>query len=394
MKNEEIVMAETLINNSNANENLENNPNKTMIRTIICNQLFSARFDHIEALSLGGVEAIAERMIIDRADIQGIPVHVDYVEYKLEKMKCAIGKLYSYIQNKQCTMVHDDIYNVLTGHVVNKRGFGFVRGNEKGKYNYIWIDLCGFASSGNIDKIVEGMKNNTQKEFITYATFDIKGAHVKNGKGGLLEMLGYDAPKANETTAQEVRQAILNKFQEMFEKYHITTNTAKILDIVYSGGYGSTMITLGFARNVKRIKRVEENWNAMLEINMDMGLEAYKLFRKDVIKKIHGQKIGESRKINNRTKRREIKLLEANRVYLVKCAIRTLSFNGWDNEQLAKKFNLSQRQVGSILAWTTGELKKKDKFVNNHFTINASKKWVENMDKLIGMVDDDIAKVA
>jgi len=386
---EEAVVLET----SNINSNLESNQNKTMMRPTISNQLFQAKFSDIEGVSLGGEKGLSERTIIDRANFQKIPIHLDYVEYNLPKFKEAINYLYPYTHNKQCTMIHDDVFNVIKGHVVNKKGFGFVRGTETGKYNYMWIDLCGRATSNNIEQIVVAMKNNTQQQSLTYATFDITGTHIKNGKGGLLGLLGYDIPTDKITTDEDVRNAIFAKFEEMFKKYRFTTNTRKILDVVYTGGYSSIMITLGFAHNVKRVTKIEENWSRILENNANEGIKAYESFRKTVKGKIHGQKISESRKANSKSKRKVLKALELEKVILIKSAVRTLSFNGWKNADLAEKYNLSKNRVGSFLAWTVGELKKKDKFVNNYFTINANKKWIKEMDERIAKVDKDIAKV-
>lgn len=381
------------------NENLESNPTKQLIRSIKANQIFSARFKEIEMATLCGAKATLEKMLILRSDMEGKPIHIDCVEYNPARsgnFKLATINMFPYVQTRQATMINDDFFNVMNGHIVNKSGFGFVRGDKKDFYNVADFDFCGNGTTEIIDDIVKSMKNSTQEKSINYITFSLTGARVEDGKEGLLKGLNVEVPKDRMVTTEDVRQAILVNFNNAFAKYRMQTNTVKIMDIVYNGGTHSIMITIGFAKNIRNIKKVQENWREELEINTMEALKALKDFQNNIMRKLHSKKISVGRKSSFKIKRREIKDLELEKKNIIKTAIRILGRNGWENDDIAKEFKMETKKASAIVSWTRGDLKKKDKFVDDVRVGNkniGSSKWFSNVRNFVKCIDNKIELV-
>ena len=224
---------------------LSANGNKEAVRGLIAAQLIEARTrgfiqngrEGMCGLTLPGTEFGFERLVWALCQTKGIEANFDGVEYTTDVFAHALEHKPPY-----CTLSLAKFETVLADDMdFNAAGIGkdkspFICGMNDNRYDFMWADYCGKASSESMNALAKYLHRLPMHEmdgFIMYATYS-----VGRGRESMTDLHGY-APSKSQP------QIIMDTFKHLLQGLPHKV----VLHVQYQGGdgYHCPMFTVGIA---------------------------------------------------------------------------------------------------------------------------------------------------
>jgi hypothetical protein len=215
--------------------------------------------------------------------------------------------------------------------------------NEMKAYNFLWPDYCQTPNRHRLEQAAIHVKKSLQRG-LYFITFSLTGR--QHGQESIMKR-------------EFMREALEDNLFHYFDK-HDVKKVRKVYDVVYSGGKGTTMITMGFSIDVpkKAITPIEANYqiteNERKAVTNQIG---YKL-KHDGIKKYLPKTMKQIEALTKKAKKAKKGKRGRKKMALLDKVLSRRA-KGMTKEEIAKDLGITLHQVGSTLAHTAGLLYQK-----------------------------------
>lgn len=328
------------------NKNIEQSVEKSNRRYEIADQVISwAKVNHVSDLKCAVLPCenwYFEKLLLNMAEVAYNGDAPSFTIHGVERnrqvaIKSAINK------PEQSILFNDSLHYLLTREqIINKKlGIGVIDNTVRKfntDYNFIWADYCGRPNNDLIRHNGEYL-GRMDKGGVLYVTYDISGKHCPDGREGLCKSL--------KISRKDISGGLIKKIIKVADKncdkgYSVNC----IYNVIYKGGDGSTMITLGFIIGKKSklphvIKKHVKDSTAQWRNNMKSRIKkGFNPFGIKIVRKMLKRK-------TTKTKAKSTMTSE------LRTIIHFMLDKGCTNEEISSKCGVNFNTIGALKAHRT-----------------------------------------
>lgn len=260
-----------------------------------------------------------------------------------------------------CTISNMKIEDLLCSPMhFSKVGIGKVREESNFKisnYNFLWADYCQRPTRKVLDKMIESIKPKTEYNGLYYFTFSLARKKTKH----IVSELKYDLNHI--TIEKALEKYIIKSF-----KLNLHKTPKLIYSVIYTGGRGTPMITIGFIVGKGNITPIIENRKEKQKHLKSRNNNVFNRANTNPPSIFNGKKFKgfrQNKKYSNSN------LTEQDKQFII-LRYKKNAKQGKEKSAIIKKLakakrmirnNINSHQIAAVLAWVTSS-KLKAKAVN------------------------------